>query len=206
MIAYLEGKLFKKDDDRIILLVNGVGYEILLPIVTASHVSTKMCGDNMALYIFHYQSDHQAKPILIGFINEMDKDFFQFFISVETIGPLKAAKAFSSPVGEIARAIEDSDAKFLGKLKGIGPRLAQKIIASLHGKVAKFALMKDDNPTKMIQNSLEIEKQVMDVLVLQLGYKQADAKKMIAEATLRRPDFSNPEELFEEVYRGQSNK
>lgn len=206
MIAYLEGRLFKKDDDKIILLVNGVGYEIFLPIVTAYHVSNKLCGDNMALHIFHYQSEHQAKPILIGFINEMDKDFFQFFISVETIGPLKAAKAFSSPVGEIARAIEDSDAKFLGKLKGIGPRLAQKIIASLHGKVAKFALMMDDYPPKISQDSLEIEKQVMEVLVLQLGYKQADAKKMIAEATFRRPDFSNPEELFEEVYRGQSNK
>ncbi len=206
MIAYLEGQLLKKDEDKIILLVNGVGYEVFLPIVTAYHVSTKQCGDSICLHIFHYQSEHQAKPILIGFINEMDKDFFQFFISVETIGPLKAAKAFSSPVGEIARAIEDSDAKFLGKLKGIGPRLAQKIIASLHGKVAKFALMKEDHLPQKPVDSSEIEKQVMEVLIIQLGYKQADAKRMITEAAQRRPDFSNPEELFEEVYRGQSNK
>ena len=206
MIAYLEGKLLKKDEDKIILLVNGVGYEIFLPIVTAYQVSMKLCGETMALHIFHYQSEHQAKPILIGFMNEMDRDFFQFFISVETIGPMKAAKAFSSPVGEIARAIEDSDAKFLSKLKGIGPRLAQKIIASLHGKVAKFALMMDGSPPQKTQDSSEIEKQVMEVLVIQLGYRQADAKKMIAEAASRRPAFSNPEELFEEVYRGQSNK
>lgn len=206
MIAYLEGRLLKKDDDKIILLVNGVGYEIFLPIVTAYQVSVKQCGETMALHIFHYQSEHQAKPILIGFINEMDREFFQFIISVETIGPMKAAKAFSSPVGEIARAIEDSDAKFLSKLKGIGPRLAQKIIASLQGKVAKFALMMEEYPLQKASDKSDIEKQVMEVLIIQLGYKQADAKKMILDAVLRRPDFSNPEELFEEVYRGQSNK
>jgi len=206
MIAYLEGTLLKKDDDKIILLVNGVGYEIFLPIVTSYQLSIKKLADTLALHIFHYQSEHQAKPVLIGFSNEMDRDFFQYFISVETIGPMKAAKAFSSPVGEIARAIENSDAKFLGKLKGIGPRLAQKIIASLHGKVAKFALILDDYDSQKTQDSSEVEQQVMEVLVIQLGYKQADAKKMIAEAILRRPDFLNPEELFEEVYRGQSRK
>lgn len=206
MIAYLEGKLFKKDDDRIIVLVSGIGYEVLLPIVTAYQFSAIECGTSVSLHIFYYQSEHQSKPVLIGFINEMDREFFQYFISVETIGPLKAAKAFSAPVGEIARAIEDSDAKYLSKLKGIGPRLAQKIIASLHGKVAKFALIRETVPDSKEADSSEIEKQVMIVLVEQLGYKLSDAKKMISDAIRRRPDYTNPEDLFEEVYRVQVSK
>lgn len=206
MIAYLEGKILNKYDDRLTLLVNGIGYEIYLPIVTAYQVTTKENGEALSLHIYHYQSEHQPKPILIGFVNEMDRDFFQYFISVETIGPLKAAKAFSYQVGDIARAIEDSDAKFLSKLKGIGPRLAQKIIASLQGKVAKFALIKDAESSLEPLEKNVIEQQVMEVLTSQLGYRPQDARKMIAEAVSRKPEFITPEDLFEEVYKGQSRK
>ncbi len=207
MIAYLEGRLLQKYDDRLVLFVNGIGYEIFLPVVTACQMSSMQTGDSLALNIYHYQNEHQPKPVLIGFINEMDRDFFQYFISVETIGPLKAAKAFSASSGEIARAIEESDAKFLAGLKGIGPRLAQKIIASLHGKVARFALVKDEQPVeKKAAGILVIEQQVLDVLTTQLGYRQQDAKKMISDAVSRKPDFTTPEELFEEVYKGQTRK
>lgn len=206
MIAFLDGKILNSYEDRLTLLVNGIGYEVYLPIVTACHVSSKKNGDDLSLHIYHYQSEHQPKPVLIGFVNEMDRDFFQYFISVETIGPMKAAKAFSFQVGDIARAIENSDAKFLSKLKGIGPRLAQKIIASLKGKVAKFALIKEsDGDFESLGKDL-IEQQVMEVLIVQLGYRQQDAKKMVSEAVSRKPDYLTPEDLFEEVYRGQSRK
>jgi Holliday junction DNA helicase RuvA len=207
MIAYIEGSVFQKYDDRVVILVNGIGYEIFLPVFTACQIASKLPGDSLSLNIYHHQNEHQAKPVLIGFVNEMDRDFFQYFISVETIGPLKAAKAFSASSGDIARAIENSDAKFLSGLKGIGPRLAQKIIASLHGKVARFALIKDEIPVEqMIVDTNAIAQQVMDVLTVQLGYRQQEARKMIADAVARKPDFSTPEELFEEVYKGQSRK
>ena len=142
MIGYIEGKILKKEDERVLVLANQVGYEILLPAFVMEGLVTKKVGDDIALYIFFQQTDRQPKPILIGFNLEAEKEFFQFFISVEDIGPLKAVKALGVPVREVARAIENRDVHSLTQLKGIGTRTAQKIIATLEGKMGKFALIR----------------------------------------------------------------
>ena len=202
MIGYLEGKLLKKEDDRILLLANQVGYEVLVPAVVMNSLKIKDIGSEVSLYIYYQQTERQPKPVLIGFNNEVEKEFFQYFISVEAIGPLKAVKALGIPVREIARAIETKDAAGLAQLKGIGKRTAQKIIASLAGRMSKFALInKADEKTVTVQKNFE--RQVLDVLVNQLGHKQADAGKMIAEAIGNNSSIATPEELFEEVYRNE---
>ena len=106
MIGYIEGKLLKKDGDRILVLANQIGYEIALPAIVMETVRQKAVGDPVALYIYYQQSERQPKPVLIGFNLEVEKEFFQHFISVEAIGVLKAIKALTIPVREIARAIE----------------------------------------------------------------------------------------------------
>ena len=204
MIGYLEGKLLKKEDDRILLLVNQVGYEVLLPAVVMETLEDRVVGDALALYIYYYQTDRQPKPVLIGFNLEAEKEFFQFFISVEAIGPLKAVKAMDIPVREIAAAIESRDVDSLKKLKGIGSRTAQKIVATLEGKMGKFALIRKTD-RKFVAEVRDIEKQVMDVLVSQLGHRAVDARRMISEALQRDNTISSPEALFEEVYRGEEN-
>ena len=120
MIGYIEGKILKKEDERVLVLANQVGYEILLPAFVMEGLATQKVGDDIALYIFYQQTERQPKPILIGFNLEAEKEFFQFFISVEDIGPLKAVKALGVPVREVARAIENRDVHSLTQLKGIG--------------------------------------------------------------------------------------
>jgi len=205
MIRYIEGKLLKKEEDRIVVLASGVGYEILLPaIVRKTFVSKKAGeeGETVKLYIYYHQTERQPKPLLIGFNVEPEKEFFEKFITVEDIGPPTAVKALVLPIPKIARAIEERDSKVLESLKGIGKRTADKMIATLQGKVGKFALMREDQ----IQSEAEIvdfRKQVEDVLVRDLGHKMGEAQKLVKEALLRNPNISTPEELFEEVYRGQ---
>jgi len=80
--------------------------------------------------------------VLVGFNFDIEKEFFEKFIKVEAIGPTAAVKALVLPVPEIARAIEERDVRTLEKMKGIGKRTAEKIVATLNGKVGKFALMK----------------------------------------------------------------
>jgi Holliday junction DNA helicase RuvA len=202
MIGYLEGKILKKEDDRILLLVNHVGYEVLLPSIVVETLKNKMVGDELSLYIYYQQTERLPKPVLIGFNLEAEKDFFQLFISVEAVGPLKAARAMTIPVRDIARAIETENASVLKQLKGIGNRTAQKIIATLKGKMEKFVLIrKGDTPTPPV--SEDFKSQVLKVLVDQLGHKTSDAKQMIAQALNRNSSISTPEELFEEVYRGE---
>lgn len=205
MIGYLEGKLLKKEEDRILLLVNYVGYDILLPAFVMETIESKTIGDSIALYIYYYQTERQPKPVLIGFNLEVEKEFFQHFISVEAIGPLKAVKALDIPVREIARAIENRDVAKLRQLKGIGSRTAQKIIAALEGKVGKFALIRkaEESETKLPVE--DFTQQVVDVLVQQLGHKLSEARKLVAEALERNGSIATPEELFEEVYRGDAS-
>ncbi len=201
MIAYISGKILAKQDDRVIVLANQIGYEVMLPAVVMESLAQKEAGDEIALYVYHQQTERQPKPVLIGFISEVEKEFFQQFISVEDIGPLKAAKAMTIPVAEIGRAIEERDVAALARMKGIGKRTAQKIVATLEGRMGKFALMRVP-PIASPRPLEEFGQQVLEVMVRQLGHRVADAKRMIADALRRNQAITTAEDLFEEVYRG----
>lgn len=203
MIGYLEGRLLKKEENRILLLVNHTGYEVLMPEIVMETLNTKAVGDDISLYIYHQQTERQPKPVLIGFNLEIEKEFFEYFISVEDIGPLKAVRALSVSIRQIARAIEDKDIAKLRELKGVGNRTAQKIVATLEGKMDKFALIRPKT-VKGVPDTPDVTAQVLDVLVSQLGYKASDAKRLVSEALQRNSKIATPEELFEEVYRGES--
>jgi len=173
-----------------------------LPVFVMETFKNKSIGDQVALNIYFHQTERQPKPVLIGFNLEAEKEFFQLFISVEAIGPLKAIKALNIPVRDIALAIESNDINMIKALKGIGERTAGKIIASLKGKTEKYALIRKEEKEKtpVIE---DFTRQVYDVLVNQLGHKTIDAKKMISDAMKRNSSISTPEELFDEVYRGE---
>lgn len=205
MIAYLKGTLFRKEEDRILLLVNHVGYEIILPFFVMSTLETRAMGDELALFIYYHHTERQPAPILIGFNSEIEKEFFLHFISVEAIGPLKAVKALNRPISDIADAIESNNVGVLKALKGIGARTAQKIIATLGGKMGKFAQfpIEAGATTRMPEEFVE---KVLEVLVEQLGHKTAEAKLMIGEALDRNSGIATPEELFDEIYRGNMVK
>ena len=175
----------------------------MLPDIVMQSLKSKQVGEEIALYIFFQQTERQPKPVLIGFNLEVEKDFFQQFISVEDIGPLKAVKALNVPVREIATAIEAGQIEKLTQLKGIGRRTAQKIVASLGGKMGKFALIRPEQPAAEVTVD-DFSQQVLEVMVKQLGHRPADAKQMIARAFERNSAIASAEELFEEVYRGQN--
>jgi len=204
MISYLKGilRLNHAHDDRLTLIVSGIGYEILIPAYVMHMIKKdRSDGDELEFYVSYNQTERQPKPVLVGFQSPLDKEFFELFISVEDIGPAAAVKALTRPVREIARSIEDKDTKALKQLKGIGERKAEKIIATLKGKVAKYALMPH---LEIVPAAAEdFTKEVEEVLVTQLGHKRLEARQMIEEAMKGNPGISSSEELFEEVYRGQ---
>lgn len=204
MISYLKGIMQRSyaHDDRVTLIVSGIGYEILIPAFAMKKIKQEIAdGGPLELYVSYNQTERQPKPVLVGFQSPLDKEFFELFISVEDIGPSAAVKALTKPIRDIARSIEDKDTKALRQLKGIGERKAEKIIATLKGKVAKYALMPEvEIAPEVIE---DFRKEVEDVLVNQLGHKHLEARAMIGEAMKRNPAISSSEELFEEVYRGQ---
>ena len=205
MISYLEGTLLNKSEDKIVILCQGIGYEVLLPAIVRQTYNSKNAGedgDRIKLHIYYHQSERQPKPILVGFNLDVEKEFFEKFIKVEAIGPIAAVKALVLPVNVIAQAIEERDVKTLERLKGVGKRTAEKIVATLNGKVGKFALVKEE----MIPPTIEAEyvrRLVENVLVKQLGHKRSQAVNMVDEALAKNPGIITPEELFEEVYQRQ---
>ena len=203
MIRYLKGQLLKIDEDRIVVLTGGVGYEILLPDIVRGTYHDKKEGEDMVeLFISFQQTAQQPKPVLIGFNSEIEREFFERLIQVKSIGPVMAARSMTMPVSVIARAIEERDVAMLRKLKGVGARKAEMIISELHGKVGKYALMREGE--RPAADTIEdFRKQVEEVLVKQLGHSRAEAAAMVIEAVKRNPAAATPEDLFEEVYRGQ---
>jgi Holliday junction DNA helicase RuvA len=207
MIGYLEGTLLRHDEERLLVLVGGIGYEVLVPALVMETLGERRSGEPIALHIFFYQTERQPKPVLIGFTTALEKEFFQLFITVEDIGPLKAAKALTMPVAAVARAIEAGDTATLRRLKGIGERTAGKIVAALGGKLDRFladglAKPAGDGPETPVGKE-GIAAPVLEVLVNQLGHRLADARRLVTEALLRNSAIRTPEELFDEVYRGQ---
>lgn len=209
MIAYLEGKILRKEADGIILLAGHIGYEILLDTITMSRCMEKSQADEtIELYIYYHVTERQPKPVLIGFLTPDDKEFFQLFITVAAIGPMKAIKALTRPVSQVARAIEDRDTVFLSQLTGIGKRTAEKIVATLNGKVLAFAAAKsqDQDVASMDQQDFVPEekrtmvRQVVDVLTEQLGHSASSARSMIQQALEKNPGIRTPEDLFDEIY------
>ena len=202
MIGYIEGKLLKKEDDKVLILSGYIGYEVLVPAFVMQTFKEKKKGDEISFYIYYHQTERQPKPVLIGFNHEIEKDFFQHFISVSDIGPLKAIKALHIPVSEIATAIESKNVNRLKQLNGIGSRTAEKIIASLCGRMDKFAFISNEEDAQLYKVK-DFSLQVLNVLVEQLGHRHSEAKKMISEAMERKKAIKNPGELFDEIYKGK---
>jgi Holliday junction DNA helicase RuvA len=210
VIATLSGRLRRKLEDRIILDVVGVGYEVYLPPTVMRQLERVESGDGdgqLELVIYYHATRDQPRPVLIGFTADLDKEFFERLITVKDIGPMVAARALAVSVGEVASAIIRQDEKFLRALPGIGPQKAKNIVAQLQGKVAKFALAQEDTlapPARSSSVPVEtdgVREMVWEVLVKQLGHRPSEASQLISDALKRRPELRTPEELFEEIYR-----
>ena len=62
MIGYIQGKILKKEDDRVLILANQVGYEVLVPVIVMEALAEKNVGDELGLHIYYQQTERQPKP------------------------------------------------------------------------------------------------------------------------------------------------
>ena len=214
MIATLTGVVRRKLEDRIVLEVGGVGYEVFLPPLALRQLEgvTAAAGDKaseLSLVIYYHATRDQPRPVLIGFTSDLEKEFFERLITVKDIGPMVAARALAAPVAELAAAIARQDEKYLRALPGIGPQKAKNIVAQLQSKVAKFALARAGAPAEAVSapatptDADGLREMVWEVLVKQLGHRPSEASQLITDALRRRPAIATAEELFDEIYRGE---
>jgi holliday junction DNA helicase RuvA len=215
MIAYLHGIVRHLDQASVVLDVGGLGYELLLPAIQAKVLRARLLkgtdgagpesveGKEVALWTYYHVAERQPRPLLIGFHDRQDREFFELLLSVAEIGPVLAARSMTIPVCDYAGAIERRDVRTLSTLPGIGKRKAEQIVASLKGKALPFALL--PSPEIAEEPLATPEDFIADVeAVLEgLGYKRAEAVRMIEAARKRTPDVADPQSLLEEIWRGE---
>jgi Holliday junction DNA helicase RuvA len=205
MFSRISGTLAERDDASVLVDVNGLAYEVLLPPCVAEKLPRAL-GERVVLEIYpSFSLDGNAgRFTFFGFSNAIEREFFEALLSVASIGPKTAARAFSQPMGRIAKAIDAGDYAFLVKLPGIGQQKARDIVAKLQGKVAKFLLIQDAQPRERIAIP-DFAEEALAVLV-RLEYKRAEAEAMIEETLKFAPQLRDAESLLAEVYRVKNRR
>jgi Holliday junction DNA helicase RuvA len=212
LISYIEGKVhrFDRSTETVVINASGVGYQIVVPQFVMSALSARpvIVGDELGLEVYYHVTDRQPKPILVGFQRGHERAFFEQLIQVEGLGPVRAAKAMNFSVSTIAQAIEAEDLRVLQRMPGIGARAAQKMIATLKGKVVETAMLRDegydDAPAKPVVGGGGGRDEAIEVLV-NLGYRQPEAERDVDEALQANPELADaPEELIREIFKAQA--
>jgi Holliday junction DNA helicase RuvA len=211
MISRISGTLARVDDDTALIENGGVYYEIMLPSALADRLKDEnRLGQALSFETIYYIEAGDRKsthfPRLVGFLSPIDREFFSMLTQVSGLGVKKALRSLTIPIRDIAGAIENKDSGQLNRLPGIGARLADKIIAELHGKVAKFALSKEDRP--LSKGKVEPEPFVEEALevLLQLQYSRTEAQQMIDFALKSRPKLNKVEDLITIIFRNEQQK
>jgi len=203
MIARICGKVIETGANFILININGICYKIFIPFTVMQRLGEGAAADgtvNLVTYHYFQVEPSKSTPVLIGFLNEVEKEFFEAFITVSGIGPRAALKAINKPISQIVRAIEEGDTGFLQSLPGIGQQRAKEIVAKLQNKVGKFGLIQDDRPKEERVKTIDIEEEALAVL-MQLEYKKSEASQMIKKALERSDEIRTTEALLNEVYK-----
>jgi Holliday junction DNA helicase RuvA len=140
-------------------------------------------------------------PRMVGFINPVDREFFSLFIQVPGMGVKKALRSLVLPVSEIAGAIEMKDSDKLKRLPGVGGRLADKIVAELVGKCARFALARGSEPLAVKETVAQPFVDEALAILEQLQYSRSEAQGMIDAAMKTDPGVNQAEELISLVFK-----
>lgn len=128
MISFVKGLVYSKDDEKLIIENNGIGYNIY------TSPNNLNVGENVMLHT--YQHVREDEITLFGFLDTFDREVFLHLITVKGIGPKTANNILAkSNAKDIAKAVANSDVNYLKTLPGIGPKSAQQIILDLQKKL-----------------------------------------------------------------------
>lgn len=191
MIAYLRGTVAEAMPQCLVLDVNGVGYEVQVPLSTFDAVNP-MEGQTVTLKIhFHVRENAQ---VLYGFATDAERDIFRLLIDrVSGIGPATAISILSGlNVSAFKQAVVGGDVQAIARAKGVGKRTAERIILELKDKVGLASTWEAQQQGTTTEAAGDAE-----LALVALGFKQAEARKAIAALVK-----DNPQAATDELIRG----
>lgn len=179
MIAHVSGVVAEKFGSALIIDVQGVGYEITVPLGDYDHTTV---GETTKFYTYHHIREQSEE--LFGFSTLAAKKIFELLITVQSIGP-KAALAILSlgSAEEVRNAIANSDSVFITRATGVGKKSAERVVVDLADKVG---LPTHYQQTAAVQTELNTNDEALEALMA-LGYSLADATKALEGVDLQLP-------------------
>ena len=192
MITFLHGRLTHALPTQATINVNGVGYEVFIPL--SSYDKLPAAGQAIEILThFHVREDAQ---VLYGFMTAAERDLFRLLVNhVSGIGPKLALAVLSGmSVSSFKTAVVNSDVASLSKISGLGKKTAERIVLELKDKVGVAAAWEAASATHAPTAEQEQANEAVLALIA-LGYKQVDAHKTLRDLQEREGAGKSAEEL-----------
>jgi Holliday junction DNA helicase RuvA len=208
LITKITGQLVELGEETLTLEVGAFEYEILIPEFSRRQLQACL-HQEVKLYTIEYLEGNpmqgRMSPRLVGFLTEVEREFFELFCSVDGVGVKKALRAMVRPVREVALAIEEQNSSALSKLPGVGPATAERIVAKLRRKMPKFALMAArEEPAAAADVQPDVVSETFEVL-RKLGHSESESRRLVDAALAQKKKFKDVQELINAIYQ-QSQK
>lgn len=172
MIVYIEGILKRKEDDHIVLVSNGVGYQIFLSKPSLEQLPEIGTSLSLHTHMVIREDSHQ----LFGFFQDTEKVLFLKLIQVSSIGPKMALNILSGlPAVELAQAIHQEDLVRLTAIPGIGKKTAERLVVDLKDKILELlGSIASPSVLAKVPSSISISEEALSAL-MNLGYSRYEA-------------------------------
>jgi Holliday junction DNA helicase RuvA len=202
VITKITGQLLSVEQVELILKVGSFEYEILIPEFVRRRLQLEV-GREISLHTIEYLEGNPAHgrltPRLIGFLSPVEREFFDLICEVDGVGSKKALRAMVRPVREVATAIEEQNAKLLATLPGIGPAMAERIIAKLRRRMSKFALLVAREEPLATEGDRDVVSETFEVL-RSLGHSESEARRLLDAVLAGKQKFNDVQDLIQAVY------
>ncbi len=188
MIGLLRGEVAECTPDAVVLDVQGVGYELEVPLSTYYELEKLAEGKTATLFVRTYARDDRIT--LFGFWSRREKDFFERLISVSKIGPKVALGILSGlSVEDLATAIAAGDVARLARVPRVGKKTAERLVVELKDKVADLAGGAEPTAAPAAQDDDLV------LALLGLGYRRREAEEAAQKASQEHPEAPFHEQL-----------
>ena len=202
MIKRVSGVLERVEPAGVELSMGHAVHEVLVPELVRRGLQQKL-GQTVTLHTLEFLEGNPTRgnmvPRLVGFLTEVEREFFELICEVDGVGVRKALRAIVRPVGEIATAIEEQDAAMLSTLPGIGAATAERMIAKLRRRMPKFALLvareapDQAGPADVLAETFEV--------LRSLGHSDAEARRLVDGLREGKKKYKDVQEALEAIYR-----